>query len=115
MANTFYLKVDDTYPNIEAILSDTNGPVDLTGCDVTFRMSLPGVGNKFVEKAAVVVEPQTGADIGKVYAEFEDGDTDTPGTYNVEWKVVFPNTKIATFPRGTGTKFNEVVIQDVVV
>jgi len=113
--NIFYLKKNDTYPNVEATLSDVDGPIDLTDCTVKFRMSLPALDDKFVEKDATVVMPQTGADVGKVYAEFVDGDTDTIGTYSVEWKVTFPNAKVATFPRGTGTSFNQIVIQEVVV
>ena len=97
MANKFYLKKGDTYPNIETVLSDSVGPINLEDADVVFRMSEAGSGNLMLEKVATVVMPQTGDDIGRCYAEFEDGDTDIIGTYRVEWRVTFPNDKIATF------------------
>ncbi len=112
MANIFYLKSGDTYPNIETILSDAVGPVDLTGCTVDFVMSVAGAGNAMIDKPAILVEPQIGDDVGRVYAEFEDGETDELGTYKVEWRVTFPDGKIATFPRGENTPFNRVIIQE---
>jgi hypothetical protein len=114
MASTFYLKKGDTYPNIETILADGNGPVNLTGCTVLFRMSVANTGNLMIEKAATIVTPQSGGDVGKCYAEFEAGDTDELGEYRVEWVVTFPNTKSATFPRGEGDIFNKVIIQQIV-
>lgn len=115
MANTFYLKKGDTYPDIMTILSDNDGPVDLTDCTITFRMSEPDTGNLMIEELATIVEPQTGGDIGKCYYSFTTGDTDIIGEYMVEWKVEFANGKIATFPRGTVDDiFNKVIIQAVV-
>jgi hypothetical protein len=114
MANTFYLKQGDTYPNIETILSDSNGPVNLAGATVLFRMSVANSGNLMVEKAATVVTPQSGVDIGKCYAEFVDADTAELGEYRVEWRVTFPNGKKATFPRGQADNFNKVIIQQIV-
>lgn len=113
MANIFYLKKGDTYPNIETVLSDENGPVNLTGASVLFRMSQPSSGNLMVEKAATVVT-QAGDDIGRCYAEFAPEDTAELGTYRVEWKVTFSNGKVATFPRGEGVLFNQVIIQEIV-
>jgi hypothetical protein len=114
MANTFYLKKGDTYPNIETVLSDTNGPVNLSGCSVLFRMSVANTGNLMVEKDATIVTPQTGIDIGRCYAEFTTGDTDEVGSYRVEWRVTFPNGKIATFPRGQSDNFNKVIVEEIV-
>ncbi len=112
--NIFFLKRQDTFPNIETILSDENGPVNLAGSTVLFRMSVANSGNLMVEKNATVVTPQSGVDIGRCFAEFVDGDTDELGTYRVEWRVTFPNGKRATFPRGAGTVFNEIKIQEIV-
>ncbi len=115
MANEFYMKKGDTAPSIETILSSAGNPVNLDGCTVLFRMSPAGTGNPLLERAATVVMPQTGADIGKVYFEWEDGDTDTTGTHDAEWRVTFTNGKKATFPRGSGEMFNKVIIQSEVV
>lgn len=114
MANEFFLKLGDTYPNIETILSDTNGPVNLTGAIVLFRMSEPDTGNLMIERTATIVTPQSGADIGRVYIEFVDGDSDIEGTYRVEWRVTFGNGKIATFPRGQSANFNLIHVEEVV-
>ena len=112
MSQKFYLKKGDTYPNIETRLSTKEGPVNLADCSITLRMSESGSGNLMIEKPATVVMPQEGDNIGKCYAEFEAGETDIVGTYRVEWRVVFPNDKVATFPRSeSGTDFNYVVIQ----
>lgn len=115
MSQKFYLKKGDTYPNIETILSDRNGPINLEDCEVTFRMSESGSGNLMIEKPATVVMPQEEGNVGRCYAEFEAGETDIVGTYRVEWRVVFPNTKVATFPRSeAATDFNYVIIQQTV-
>lgn len=115
MANTFYLKQGDTYPNIETTLTDSTGkPLDLTGATILFRMSVANAGNLMVEKAATVITPQTGGNIGKCYAEFAPEDTAELGEYRVEWQVTFPSGKVATFPRGQEDNFNKVVIQTIV-
>ena len=114
MANTFYLKRGDTFPNIETVLSDANGPINLTGCSVLFRMSVANTGNLLIEESATIVTPQSGEDVGRCYYELQIGDTDILGTYRVEWLVTFANAKKATFPRGEGTLFNQVIIQEVV-
>lgn len=115
MANIFYIKKGDTYPNIFTLLSDESGPVNLTGCTIEFVMSEEGTGNLMVQKPASQLDQSQPANVGKCYAEFDDGDTNIEGTYLVEWKVTFPSGKRATFPRGKKPDtFNKVVIQPVV-
>lgn len=111
----FYLKKGDTFPRIEAILSDAQGAIDLTGCTVLFRCSIAGGGNDLLEEPAVILDQSINANKGHVYYEWQDGDTDEVGTHNCEWRVTFPNGKKATFPRGSGDSFNRVIIQDEVV
>lgn len=111
MANTFYLKKGDTNPKIEAVLSDSLGPVDLTGATVTIRMSIEGGTDTLLEETATIQSPATD---GGVEYQWQTGDTDTIGTHIVEWKVVFADSSISTFPRGDSPIFNEVVIQKVV-
>lgn len=115
MANIFYLKKGDTYPNLVVTLSDENGAVNLTDCVITFRMSQPSSGNLMLEKSATILNQEVPANVGKCYVVFEDGDTDVVATYRVEWRVLFSNGKIATFPRGEGaTIFNQIIIQEIV-
>lgn len=116
----FYLKQGDTYPNIYTTLSDESGVINLTGCSVLFRMSEPDSGNLMVEKPATILSQGTPENLGKCYAEFATGDTDIAGKYRVEWRVTFPNGKIATFPRGivplveSDEIYNYVIIQEIV-
>ncbi|MFN6965236.1 MAG: hypothetical protein ACK4S4_15930 [Pyrinomonadaceae bacterium] len=112
MPNTFYLKKGDTSPAIETILSDANGPVDLTGATVVLRMSPDGGGNPMLVATATVVTPQTGEDLGKVTYDWQEGDTDFVGTHKAEWRVTFANGKKATWPRGSADTFDLIVIQD---
>lgn len=109
MATTFYLKKGDTNPKIEAVLSDSSGPVDLAGATVTLRMSVEGGTDPILEEAVVIADAANGA----VEYQWQAGDTDTIGTHIIEWKVEFADGTIATFPRGD-TLFNYVVIQKIV-
>lgn len=115
MANTFYLKRGDTYPDmVVQLLNEDDEPVNLTGATVLGRISEPSSGNLMIERAADVIT-QTGDDIGKISFEWEDGDSDILGTYRVEWRVTFSNGKIATFPRGSGADlYNQLIIQEIV-
>lgn len=116
MANEFYLKKGDTSPNLETILSDEAGAVNLTDATVVLHMSLSGESTPIISKTATVVMPQTGSNTGRCYVAWVDGDTNVTGTYKAEWKVTFANGKIATFPRSKSpSDFNKIIIQKVVV
>ena len=116
MANKFYLKKGDTYPDfLVQLLDEDDVPIDLTGATVLVKISEPGAGNLLISETATVVTPQTGNDIGKVFYVWQAGNTDIVGTYKAEWQVTFSNGKKATFPRGDNPDlFNEVIIQEVV-
>lgn len=87
------LKQGDTWPPVRATLKDENGPVDLTGCTVKFRMSGPSGANTVNESATI-----TDAANGKVMYTWQKGDTKVVGQHRAEFVVTFANGKRATFP-----------------
>jgi hypothetical protein len=51
-------------------------------------------GDTVVDSPADIVDPAEGT----VIYDWVDGDTDTPGGYEAEWKVSFADGGVATFP-----------------
>ena len=97
------IKQGDTEP-LTAILSDEEGPVNLAGADVTFRMSsrVAGAGHAPISGDCLVVQSTDGngriIDRGKVQYVWGVGETDVAGIYGVEFAVRFPDGKQRTFP-----------------
>lgn len=90
----FSIKQNDTSPSLQATLKDSaQNPVDLTDAAVMFHM-------KSVD-GAVKVDRQmtiTNASGGVVQYDWQTGDTDTVGTYYVEFEVTYADASIETFP-----------------
>ena len=90
----FIIKQNDTSPAIQATLKDANGSaIDLTGADVVMHM-------KSVNGVLKVSEEMTIVDAanGVVKYDWVTGDTDTVGTYYVEFQVTYADLTIETFP-----------------
>lgn len=86
----FTMKENDLLPEIQYQLTDSAGPIDLTGATVLFIMSVDeGTPNK-VAAAATIVTPST----GMVKYTWAGTDTDTPGTYHAEWEITISGKKI---------------------
>lgn len=95
----FYLKQNDTKPSIQATLKNADGTaIDLTDATVDFHMSLNGVN--VVDAAAVVVTALSGI----VRYDWAAADTDTPGTYDIEWEITFVDASIRTVPNSRHDK-----------
>lgn len=101
----FTIKANDRLPTIEAVLGYAAPAVqaDLDALAtaladpatrVSFIMRKAGDPTPKVDKLAVVVD----APARRVRYEWVAGDTDTPGTYQAEWEVIFPTGKPQTFP-----------------
>jgi uncharacterized protein YfaS (alpha-2-macroglobulin family) len=90
----FTIKQNDTSPAIQATLKDGNGsPINLNGADVVIHMkSVDGVLK--VNEQVTIVD----ADTGVVKYEWATGDTDTVGTYYVEFQVTLCRFNNRDFP-----------------
>lgn len=90
----FSIKQNDTSPSLQALLKDADrNPIDLVGASVRFHMkSVEGVVK--VDASMTVVNQ----DNGIVQYDWVTGDTDTVGTYNVEFEVTYSDGAIETFP-----------------
>jgi len=92
------IKQGDTRHAIQATLKNTNGdPVNLTGTTVRFFMGK--VGQIVIENDARQTEVP-----GEVWYVFNEGETDVPGFYNVEFRVTYADGKVETFPHNQTLK-----------
>lgn len=98
----FYIKQNDTSPSILATLKDANDtPINLTASSV--RMHMKDIeGTIKIDSAVEVINAQNGV----IRYDWQAADTDTPGTFYVEFEVTYTDGAIETFPN-TG---KEVVI-----
>lgn len=94
--NTFYRKVGDRLPPIEAILQGGDGDaVDLTGGGVKFLLRRrPGLA-ALIDAAAVIVDEASGS----VRYDWSVGDATLPiGQYEAEFEFTDGTGRKATFP-----------------
>lgn len=89
---TWPIKKGDLDPTYSGQLLVNGLPVDLTGRTVQFIMK-DAAGVLKVNAAATI----TDAVNGRIEYRWVSGDTDTPGTYRVEWEVTTAG-KRRTFP-----------------
>jgi len=90
----FTIKQNDTSPSLSAILKDSSlVAVDLTGATVKLHMkSIDGI---LKINSAMTITSAIG---GTVQYDWQTGDTDTVGTYLVEFQVTYSDGAIETFP-----------------
>lgn len=94
MASDLTLKQHDTWPPLRATLSDTSGPIDLT--DVT-QVKLIMKSDAFTITGICTV---TDAPNGRVSYTWASGDLANTGTYNAEFEITWPGSKVETVPSG---------------
>ena len=100
----FNIKQNDTSPSLQATLKDSNlTPINLNGATVEFHMKSLGGTIKVNETMTIVDSPN-----GIVKYDWQTGDTDTVGTYNVEFQVTYSDTTIETFPNNGNLVINVV-------
>lgn len=100
----FNIKQNDTSPSLQATLKDAALlPIDLTGASVKLHM-------KSVDNTLKINDLMTVTDTlnGIVQYDWQSGDTDTVGTYFVEFQVTYSDGSIETFPNN-GNKIVSVV------
>lgn len=100
----FSIKQNDTSPALQATLKDAAlAPIDLTGATVRFHMK--SVDGTIKVDTAMTITNNEG---GVVQYNWEAGDTDTVGTYYVEFEVTYADLAVETFPNN-GNKVITVV------
>lgn len=91
----FSLKSGDTWPPVDATLSDANGAINLTtATSVKFVMAPTGGGGPTVNSVCTI----TNAALGQVRYVWVSPNTDTSGTYKVEFEILWSDGKIGTVP-----------------
>ena len=98
---TIYTVKDDLEPNYIATLYNADGSVvDLTNAtSVTLIVKQVG-GVKYFKTAGAFVDRVN----GKVSYTWASGNTDTVGTFQMTWEVIWPTGRPETFPsNGTDT------------
>ena len=91
----FYIKQNDTSPSLQATLTDASGTaINLTGASVRLHMKAVGAFTLKVDEA-MTISDATG---GVVVYDWQGGDTDTFGTYNIEFEVTYSDSSVETFP-----------------
>lgn len=89
------MKQNDTAPSVKTTLLDGDGDaVDITGATIRFHMKDVKDGTVKVDGSMVIKDPTNGV----AWYIWSSGDTDTLGTYYVEFEVTYPGGSIETFP-----------------
>lgn len=90
----FNIKQNDTSPSLQATLKDASGTaIALTGASVRFHMK--ALDGTVKVNAAMAI---TNASGGVVQYNWQTGDTNTVGSYSVEFEVTYSDSTIETFP-----------------
>ena len=87
------MKRGDTYPPLVLVLSDENGPVDLTAAN-SVTVIVKTAASPAMEFVGTVTAPL----VGEVTYTWAAADTDTTGDYSVEAEVDWGVDGIQTFP-----------------
>lgn len=88
------IKQGDTRTAIKAtLIGPNNKPVDLTGATVRFLMADQAYTPFLSRPAIITCEAE-----GQVLVVFQPGDTDNVGLYKAEFKTIFSDGRIETYP-----------------
>lgn len=101
------MKAKDSFPSLRIVVSDANGPVDLTTAAGTIKVFIAPPGQALITLTGTKVTPQTGADLGAITAPFTITTfttatlgalpvNDIPVEVQVHWDA--GNTQRTTFP-----------------
>lgn len=100
----FSIKQNDTSPSLQATLKDAAlDPINLTGASVRLHMKSVD-GTLKIDQPMTIVTPLQGI----IQYDWQAGDTDTVGTYYVEFEVTYADASVETFPNN-GSKVVSVV------
>ena len=92
---TLVMKKDDLEPKYVATLRNADGtPVDLTNATLVSLIVKQQGGAKSFKTAGSFVDRANGV----VSYTWASGNTDTVGTFQMEWEVIWPTGRPETFP-----------------
>jgi len=97
----FYLKTGDTDSEMTAVLRDAAyEPVNIENATVKFQAVPIDGGFPIVDSEAMVEQNGDGTDgtMGLVRYVWQAGETDDAGLFLGEWRVVFADTSVQSFP-----------------
>lgn len=95
-APTFYIKQNDTRPQLEVNLrDDRDRPINITGATVVFSMRNVSDDSVKIDEASTTTVSSTG---GRVRYSFTAANTNTAGNFDGEFQVTFLDSTIETFP-----------------
>ena len=110
---TYYLKKTSTGISIRFQLSDASGAYDLTNCTVYMNLRDSKDRSIKLSLVACTVENQTTAK-GWVHYDWQTTDVNTSSVFNMDCKVVLPNSKPVYWPFGESNEFAQVTIQNII-
>lgn len=97
MAADISMKQYDLLPDLVLTVADDSVPVDLTTASSAKIIISNRSGIKV--EADLTIEDQEDEDlVGRVRYEWQPGDTDTVGSYNMEVEVLWAGQRAETFP-----------------
>jgi len=91
---TLTIKRNDLARQIEDALKLDGAAIDLTGASVSIVLR-NRTTETVIKRAATILSPATA---GLVEYQFVSGDTVVAGSYDLEWEIVFPDTRHLTVP-----------------
>ena len=93
---TFYIKQNDTRPELDIFLrDDKDRTINITGASVKFSMRNASTNVVKVSLGSVTTVNSTS---GRVKYSFSSADTDTAGNFDGEFQVTFVGGQVETFP-----------------
>jgi len=93
---TFYIKQNDTRPELDIFLrDDKDRSINITGATVKFSMRNAATNVVKISLGSVTTVSSTA---GRVKYSFTASDTDTAGNFDGEFQVTFVGGQVETFP-----------------
>ena len=90
----YIIKAGDTYKPLTYQIKDFNGAIDLTNCEVNFKMST-SYFDLLLNQKAEIVDPVNGL----VKYQFNSAETRKVGYFYAGFEVTFPDFRKQSFPQ----------------
>jgi len=90
----YVIKSGDTKEPLTLQLTDFNGAIDLTNCEVNFKMST-SYFDLLLNQSAEIVDPVD----GQVKYQFNSAETSEAGYFYAAFEVTFPDFRKESFPK----------------